>query len=158
MADPKRVLFICTGNYYRSRFAEALFNHLAEEIRLPWRAFSRGLAIHWAEGPISEHTRRGLAERRIDLRHTGPERVQLAETDLRAADLIIALKDQEHRPMIAEQFPDWSAKVVFWDVTDLPYSTPEVALPAIEELVGALVADLETQEESKGAEASGANA
>jgi protein-tyrosine phosphatase len=25
----KQVLFLCTGNYYRSRYAEELFNHLS---------------------------------------------------------------------------------------------------------------------------------
>ena len=39
------ILFICTGNYYRSRFAEAFFNHHAEVRGLCWRAISRGLAI-----------------------------------------------------------------------------------------------------------------
>ena len=43
------LLFICTGNYYRSRFAEAVFNHHAKQRGLPWRAFSRGLAIHPAD-------------------------------------------------------------------------------------------------------------
>jgi protein-tyrosine phosphatase len=28
---PKIMLFLCTGNYYRSRFAELLFNHLAKQ-------------------------------------------------------------------------------------------------------------------------------
>ena len=32
--DPPKLLFICTGNYYRSRFAEILFNALASEARL----------------------------------------------------------------------------------------------------------------------------
>jgi len=41
----KGVLFLCTGNYYRSRFAEVLFNALAREHGLPWRAESRGLAL-----------------------------------------------------------------------------------------------------------------
>jgi protein-tyrosine phosphatase len=138
----KRLLFICTGNYYRSRFAEAVFNHIAEERALPWRAFSRGLAIHWADGDISEHTREALAERGIDLRHTGPTRVQLAEEDLSGADLVIALKGDEHRPMMASQFPDWTSKVVFWDVSDLPYD-PDMALPAIETEVRKLADDLE---------------
>jgi hypothetical protein len=40
----KTVLFLCTGNYYRSRFAEALFNSVAGKMGLPWRASSRGLA------------------------------------------------------------------------------------------------------------------
>jgi protein-tyrosine phosphatase len=137
-APPKRLLFICTGNFYRSRFAEAVFNHLAQERGLGWWAFSRGLAIHWAEGFISEHTRQALADRGIDLRHTGAGRVQLSEEDLQSADLIIALKDEEHRPMLTCLFPAWTSKVVFWDVSDLPHS-PEVALPAIEREVRHLV-------------------
>ena len=41
----KTVLFLCTGNYYRSRYAEALFNSVAGKMSLPWRASSRGLAL-----------------------------------------------------------------------------------------------------------------
>jgi hypothetical protein len=41
----KSVLFLCTGNYYRSRFAEMLFNSLAAQVGLQWRASSRGLAL-----------------------------------------------------------------------------------------------------------------
>jgi protein-tyrosine-phosphatase len=41
----KTVLFLCTGNYYRSRFAEILFNSVAGKMGLPWRASSRGLAL-----------------------------------------------------------------------------------------------------------------
>src|SRR5437763_15456417 len=41
----KSVLFLCTGNYYRSRFAESLFNSVAGKMGLPWRASSRGLAL-----------------------------------------------------------------------------------------------------------------
>ena len=139
---PKRLLFICTGNFYRSRFAEAVFNHLAEERGLPWRASSRGLAIHLADGFISEYTREALAARGIDLRHTPAGRVQLAERDLESADLVIALKDGEHRPMMTELFPAWTPKVVFWDISDLPYN-PEMALPAIEREVYKLADELQ---------------
>src|SRR5437764_4729434 len=38
-------LFLCTGNYYRSRFAEVLFNSVAGKFGLSWRASSRGLAL-----------------------------------------------------------------------------------------------------------------
>src|ERR1700684_2295954 len=41
----RTVLFLCTGNYYRSRFAEILFNSVAGKMGLPWRASSRGLAL-----------------------------------------------------------------------------------------------------------------
>ena len=39
------VLFLCTGNYFRSRFAEVLFDSVAGTMGLPWRASSRGLAL-----------------------------------------------------------------------------------------------------------------
>ena len=41
----KTVLFICTGNYYRIRFAEILFNHVAGKFGMSWQASSRGLAL-----------------------------------------------------------------------------------------------------------------
>jgi protein-tyrosine phosphatase len=37
----KTVLFLCTGNYYRSRFAEILFNSVAGKLGLPCLASSR---------------------------------------------------------------------------------------------------------------------
>jgi protein-tyrosine-phosphatase len=44
----KNILFLCTGNYYRSRFAEVLFNSVAGKMGLPWQAYSRGLALERA--------------------------------------------------------------------------------------------------------------
>jgi len=71
----QNVLFICTGNYYRSRFAEAVFNHRAQALGLPYRAFSRGLAIDLAQGDLSALTQRALEERGIPLSCTGPTRL-----------------------------------------------------------------------------------
>lgn len=139
MPDEQSVLFICTGNYYRSRFAEAVFNHLAERRKLPWRAFSRGLMAHLAPGPLSPHTQAGLLARGIRMRHTAMGSGQLSEKDLLAADIVIALKDAEHRPMFIDQYPSWVDKVIYWDVTDLPEWTPDKALPAIEEEVRRLI-------------------
>lgn len=137
------VLFICTGNFYRSRFAEAVFNHGAEAQHLPWRAFSRGLDIGAApDAPISEHTIQGLAERGICVHHTAIDRTQVSVNDFTRADLIIALKESEHRPMILRAFPEWDQKVRYWDVSDVGDIPPERALPAIEKLVRSLLAEL----------------
>ena len=50
MSRTYNVLFLCTGNYYRSRFAAILFNHLARERSSPWSASSRGLKIGFTNG------------------------------------------------------------------------------------------------------------
>jgi protein-tyrosine phosphatase len=128
----KTVLFICTGNFYRSRFAEAVFNYHASKEGLPWKAISRGLAIHWATGPLSPFTAGALAVRQIPLHHTGPDRMQLTEDDLKSAELRVVMDRSEHFAMMMEHFPLWSSQVEYWDVPDLPINHPEEALPAIE--------------------------
>jgi protein-tyrosine phosphatase len=128
----KKVLFICTGNFYRSRFAEALFNFHADQRKLPWQAYSRGLAIHWADGFLSPFTEAALSQREIPVSYTGPGRIQLTEKDLESADLCIALDRAEHLEMMEQQFPHWTQRVQYWEVPDMPAALPEVALPSIE--------------------------
>ena len=141
------VLFICTGNYYRSRFAEAVFNHQAQHLQLPWRAFSRGLAIHLVDGDLSEHTALALNQRGIDRLQTGATRVALGEADLTLAERIIALDEIEHRPLIRRQFPGWEERITYWSVADIDRLSVELALSAIERLVREsvleIVADIE---------------
>ena len=60
------------------------------------------------------------------------------------SQVIIALKDDEHRPMMREMFPDWEERVVYWNVGDQPEVEPDEALGAIYrhvvELIGKLPA------------------
>ncbi len=131
-APPRRVLFICTGNYYRSRFAEAIFNHHAEQRRIPWIAFSRGLAVHLAEGYLSTFTTEALQTRKIELRHTGPGRIGLSEGDLLQSNYRIAMDRSEHFRMMLNQFPTWADQIHYWDVSDIPFRASTEALPEIE--------------------------
>jgi protein-tyrosine phosphatase len=131
----QRVLFICTGNFYRSRFAEAIFNHNAEQRQIPWTAFSRGLAVHLAEGHLSPLTTDALESRKIELRHTGLSRMQLSETDLESSHRRVALDRFEHFNMMVTQFPGWEDRIDYWEVPDLPYRAAEEALPEIERRV-----------------------
>jgi low molecular weight protein-tyrosine phosphatase len=128
---PQRLLFLCTGNYYRSRFAELLFNALAREEGLNWIASSRGIAtelgIHNV-GPISVHALRGLAARGIPVAPVARFPQQLREDDLEEADLIVALRESEHRPLLAQRFPLWPDRVEYWRVDDLDRVAPEDAL------------------------------
>lgn len=138
------VLFICTGNYYRSRFAEALFNHLAEQRGLDQRAFSRGLAT-WVltdDAKLSPNTIDALERRRIGLHLTHESPTQLQQKDLEKADRVIALKEAEHRAMMRRQFPEWEDKITYWHVHDVDMAHPEDALPEIEVLVKELLEEL----------------
>ncbi|MEO0796667.1 MAG: low molecular weight phosphatase family protein [Verrucomicrobiota bacterium] len=139
--ETSRLLFICTGNYYRSRFAEGLFNHLAEEHDLPWWSYSRGLNINWIidNTHISPFTRDALVSRDIDLRHTGERRMPLSRQDLEGADMIIGLKRAEHYPMIKHQFPGWEKAIEYLDVHDVDLATPDEALSQIEAFVSGLI-------------------
>ena len=146
----KDILFVCSGNYYRSRFAEALFNHEATRRNLPWRAFSRGLAIYLVDGDISPFTEMELQRRGIDRSMTGATRVSLTEPDLQRAARVIALKEAEHRPMMREQFPAWENRVEYWSVHDLDAAGPEEALPQIAQKVTGMVEALAAGREPHG--------
>lgn len=148
-----KVLFICTGNYYRSRYAEMLFNHEAARCRLPWRATSSGLRVDFEQrnnrGALSGDARAALERRGIG--GAAMERMPRDTTAalLDAADRIIALKRDEHRPMFAARFPDHADRAIYWDVTDVPPGETYDPLAEIEQQVADLVAEL-------GAEARGA--
>lgn len=141
----KRVLFLCSGNYYRSRFAEYLFNVLAESEELAWQADSRGLVVGRSNtniGPMSRYTIARLHALGISIPQNPRFPQQLVENDLQEADLVIALKETEHRPMMAESFPTWVDRVEFWQIDDLDCAEPEEALPILEDALRALVARL----------------
>jgi protein-tyrosine phosphatase len=143
----KKVVFVCTANFYRSRFAEHLFNALAEKRGIAWRATSRGFKTWMAEnqGPISDLavfrlTALGIP---VDLKRFP---IQLRQADLESADLVVAMKESEHRPMAAAQFPDWVDTIEYWHVDDLDCATADEALPVCQACVEALVDRLAAEE------------
>jgi protein-tyrosine phosphatase len=118
------VLFLCTGNYYRSRFAEVLFNSVAGKMGLPWRASSRGLALERGVnnvGPMEVSAVKALEARGLRaVAEFGRSPTQATAEDFEAARWIVALKEAEHLPLLNERFPGWAEKVEFWHVDDGP--------------------------------------
>src|SRR5438552_3883470 len=120
----RTVLFLCTGNYYRSRFAEVLFNSVAAKMGLPWRASSRGLALERGVnnvGPMAVaaiKSLEALGVRATDAVTRLP--AQVTSDDLERAALIVALKHAEHLPLLQERFRAWVEKVEFRHVDDAP--------------------------------------
>ena len=136
-----KVLFLCTGNYYRSRYAEILFNSLVSEIGLDWQAMSRGLALETGVnniGPMNRDAIERLKNQGIQTDEYNRAPIQLQEYDLDQAELIIALDEAEHRPYLQERFPDWPNKIEYWHIQDLGYLPAEAALSEIEKEVAHL--------------------
>ena len=136
----RRVLFLCTGNYYRSRLAEELFNQRAHQLGLHWHASSCALAIERGSeniGPISEFAIRALSDDEIPIR---PFRFPVACTvhDLELADIVIAMKEAEHRPLMKAKFNQWAERVTYWNVHDLDAAD----FAEINKLIDVLVNDL----------------
>lgn len=135
----KSVLFLCTGNYFRSRFSEELFNHWAGRLNLPWRADSRGLVSDMSGlrnmGRISPHTLNALATRGITALGEGRWPTPVSAEELLAADLVVALKEQEHRPMLERRFPELVDRVEFWQVDDIDVVPPHVGIRQAEKLL-----------------------
>jgi protein-tyrosine phosphatase len=139
----KRVLFLCTGNYYRSRFAEIFFNWHSQARQLPWRAASRGLALVKANvGPLSCHTMARLAELGIPVDDYLRLPLAVSQDDFDAAHHIVAVKEVEHRPLIESRFPTWASRVEFWEVHDVDCADAGEAIPVLETHVLSLLARL----------------
>ncbi|QNJ05617.1 low molecular weight protein-tyrosine phosphatase [Synechococcus sp. MEDNS5] len=121
----RTVLFLCTGNYFRSRFSELWFNH---QIVLQGHdddvhAVSAGLKVTSDNGNIGAMA----VEAQIALQQHGvaidPTQLamprQVSRDDVEQADVVVAVDADAHRPMVRELFPDLEAKIRFWSVKDL---------------------------------------
>ena len=139
-----QVLFICTGNFYRSRYAEMLFNHTTKDYMLKWTSFSRGFRSSDREAPISRHTMRGLTTKGIyptQVRYP----IKLSPADLALAHRIILMDEQEHRPMVDSEFSEWSDYVEYWNIQDIDFESPDIALDQLDKKIDLLIGSLETE-------------
>jgi protein-tyrosine phosphatase len=121
------------------------FNHFAKAVGLGWRAFSCAASeTSYPEnvGPMSRFTSEALAVKGIvpegGLRE--PRSCSLADFD--EAELVIALKEAEHRPLIERRFPRVASRVTYWHVDDIEFVHPSIALAQIHNHVSELITTL----------------
>lgn len=142
MEQSGQLLFICTGNYYRSRFAEALFNYYADLAALPWRAISRGLTPHLIPGDLAPQVVNALSVRGISLDYTSARKQALEEEDFEQSERVIALQEDEHRLLMRLHFPEWMDRIEYWSTKGASRVGMFATLPMIEAQVQDLVAEL----------------
>ena len=131
LSKKKNVFFLCSGNYFRSRFAELWFNQEAHQRRLKWYATSAGLLMeNDNQGNISEYTRTFAHARGWSV----PDRPPIPASDalFEKADCVIALKESEHRVPIETRFMRFQEKVTYWTIHDEDVMKPSDILPTLE--------------------------
>jgi len=147
--EKAKVLFLCTGNYYRSRVAEELFNYLVSKKGLHYFAISRGLANDVNQvgnvGAIAPYAIENLKKMGVptNKRYSSPE--NLVEKDFLTAKLIIALNKIEHAPLIRKKHPYLNKDIVYWDIPDVDKLPAEDACKIIEKKVLELVSTLDNK-------------
>jgi protein-tyrosine phosphatase len=159
------VLFICTGNFFRSAFAEHYFNFLATQNRrlepgdprrkrVVWVAESRGLDLAQLSptqraARMSAFAVERLKQLKVPLPMAGPLPAHtpsvLTVADLEKSDRVIALHDPTHRPMLRRFMEKRGVRapnplldrVTYWNIEDVVRS-PVIPLTPAQQAARAL--------------------
>jgi len=140
------VCFVCTGNFYRSRFAEEYFEHRARIMGISAQASSRGLldpvAITRNKGPLSPLTRDELDRLGVPAPDVERFPVSLVPEDVARADLVVYMDAAQHAPMVEARQDITAEGARFWDIRDFDLEPSETALGRTRERVDALLDEL----------------
>jgi protein-tyrosine-phosphatase len=131
-----KILFMCSGNAYRSPVAEALLKKVKPEIEVD----SAGTD---AASLISEAARKYLARENAQ-NHLKKVPEGLDEKDLGKYDLIIVMK-QKHKDIVASRCSECKDRIVVWNIDDpyfLPHGYAERIFGQIKEKVAELANSL----------------
>ena len=131
-----KILFVCTGNSFRSPVAEALLKKVRGDLEVD----SAGT---YPASMIAPNAKRLLERENAseNLKKT-PEGIE--QRNVEKYDLIVAMKE-EHRNYLLKEYPQLSEKMIVWEVDDpylLPAGSDRRILKEIKEKVRELSASL----------------
>ena len=131
-----KVLFVCSGNAFRSPVAEALLKKLRPGIEAD--SVGTNPVI-----PIAESARRYLTIEEAQ-QHLKRSPESLEEKDIGKYDLIVAMEPR-HKEIVLSKCPECSDKIVVWNIADpyfLPRSCAEIIFKKIKQRVKELADSL----------------
>lgn len=136
----QKILFVCTANIFRSRFSEEVYNHLADDLNLPSRAFSAGLMV----GRYKTRTIYAPALEHLKLLNIVPKRkdelsTHIDDLNLKQFDKIICLDKNEHQPMVRKNKNLTNFTMEYWNIVDEPLVSRSISLPQCYKKVEKLV-------------------
>ena len=129
-----KILFVCTGNYYRSKFCENLWQYLLEKFDQKGEVSSSGLkpelALLWKEafGNISPFTSRALDKIGVPLYDDSSLHL-LTEYEVKSNDKIVFINRDEHMPLLSDlRINVPVSKIIAWENEDVDQEFPIEAL------------------------------
>jgi protein-tyrosine phosphatase len=129
----KQFCFVCTGNLYRSKYAEACFNYLCIKNNVTnKRAFSRGLRVQPTEQyehgesftfpvRLAIPTYNRMVKRNIPICLIGATNQMLDNYDCASSEKIILMNKDEHMPWMKQKHSEYLDRVECLEIGDKNY-------------------------------------
>jgi len=122
MNKDKQILFVCTGNWFRSKFAETYLRSKGYT-----NVISRGIDVNnnkYKEirklQKINKCVKKKLKQLKlIKFYNYNIVPTQLSNSDIKRSRITIAMDKKEHRKAIKSTFSKYSNNVIYWDISDV---------------------------------------
>ena len=126
----QKVLFVCTANIHRSRFAEEVFNYLCAKYNKDYHAFSAGLRVgDYSFRKIYYPALENLKAFNIIPKRPNDLSKHIKDVNLENYDKIICMDEVEHKPMVNSDPKLSNYNFEYWNITDMPKVDSDVSLP-----------------------------